>query len=112
MTVVCRRDGGVAVARVDWRSTDGHRLAAWRPGTTFGRDLPPGGWERIDVIDGAGQLLEYAVFDRTTERLEFYRGSELAGYGQFDSATGSVQRFDLRGRRQTSLPLPIPPSTP
>jgi hypothetical protein len=109
MTVLCRPDGRVVTARVDWYSTDGHRLVSWRPDTTFGGPLPRAARERIDVFDGAGRLVEYAVLDRKAERLEYYRESELAGYGRFDPSSGGVQRFDLEGRRQTSLALPIPP---
>jgi hypothetical protein len=109
ITVLCQPGGRVVSARY---STDSHGLVAWRPDTTFGGPLPRAARERIDVFDGAGRLVEYVVFDREAERLELYRESELAGYGRFDPSSGGVQRFDLEGRRQPSLALPIPPSVP
>lgn len=111
MTVLCQPDGRVVTARVDWASTDGHGLVAWRPDTTFDGPLPRAARERIDTFDAAGRLVEYVVLDRETEHLELYRESRLAGYGRFDPSAG-VQRFDLEGRRQTSLALPIPPRFP
>jgi hypothetical protein len=112
MTVLCQPDGRVVTARVDWYSRDGHGLVAWRPDTTFGGPVPRAARERIDVFDGAGRLIEYVVLDRAAERLELYRESGLAGYGRFDPSSRGVQRFDLDGRRQTSLALPIPPRLP
>jgi len=112
MTVLCQPDGRVVTARLDWYSTDGHRLVRWRPDTTFGEPLPRAARERIDVFDGAGRLVEYVVLDREAERLELYRESELAGYGRFDPFSGGIQRFNIEGGRLTSLALPIPPAVP
>jgi hypothetical protein len=115
--VLCLRDGRTYAALVHWRSPDGDQILSWRPMTTFIGALPARARERVDVLDGAGRLIEYTTLDRDAGRVEFYTArSEFTGYGKLDPTTGQVERSSLSGgkpaERREPLVLPVPPDGP
>lgn len=63
---------------------------------------------RVDLYRPDGQRAGYAIVDRESRRADFYDpASRRTGYGQVD-ATGRVERFDLKGRRE---PVTVVPPT-
>jgi len=61
---------------------------------------------RVDLFKPDGQRAGYAIVDRESGRVDFYDpSSRRTGYGQVD-ATGRVERFDLKGRREPATVVP------
>jgi len=61
---------------------------------------------RVDLFKPDGQHAGYAIVDRESGRVDFYDpSSRRTGYGQVD-ATGRVERFDLKGRREPATVVP------
>jgi hypothetical protein len=68
---------------------------------------------RVDLYRPDGQRAGYAIVDRESGRVDFYDpASRRTGYGQVD-ATGGVERFDLKGRREPATVVPpVSPGKP
>ena len=68
--------------------------------------------ERVDLFDAKGQRTGYANIDRQSGRIDIYdRQSNRTGWGQ-TYGSGRTEIYDLKGQRQGSTVIPLPPRKP
>jgi hypothetical protein len=107
--VLCGPGGNAYRTVLEYQAPgSGRRFALWYPATTFSGALSAS--VRLDLFDADGRRTGSVILDRQTGHVDFYdEGSRWIGYGTADPFSGTVQRFDVNGRRRESTELPILP---